>query len=236
MKQAYLFTALAVVFWTTGPVGSKAALMAEGGGARLTPLQVAFWAIALGWAALAALTVARGRWRRLRDVSWRGWLVLIGMGLFGWVGYPVGINLAYTMLPLPEALIISYLNPIFVVLLQGGLFGSAARLISGWEQEPEVERRFPVARLAIGLLLCLLGVAWIATGGRLSAVGPAPSLPGALAALFASFAWGVYSNLGRFVAARPGREASGLGDIHNLGAMFVGLLAMGIGLAWSDRL
>jgi drug/metabolite transporter (DMT)-like permease len=236
LRRAYFFTLLAVVFWTTGPVGSKAALLAERGGAQLTPLQVAFWAIGLGWLALLAVTIARGRLSRLRDVSWRGWLVLVGMGLFGWVGYPVSINLAYTMLSLPEAMIIGYLNPIFVVLLQGALFGSTIRLISGWEQRPDVVRRPPIGRVGAGLLLCLLGVAWIATGGRLSVLGPLTSVTGALAAMFAAFAWGVYSNLGRFVAVRPGRDASGLGDIHNLGAMFVGLLAMGIGLALSDRL
>ncbi len=236
MRRAYILTLLAVVFWTTGPVGSKAALMAEGGGARLTPLQVAFWAIGLGWLALLVLALARGRLSRLRDVSWRGWLVLVAMGLFGWVGYPVGINVAYTMLSLPEALIIGYLNPIFVVLLQGALFGSMVRLISGWEQRPDVERRPPIGRVGAGLLLCLLGVAWIATGGRLSILGPLTSITGALFALFAAFAWGVYSNLGRFVAVRPGRDASGLGDIHNLGAMFVGLVAMGIGLAFSGQL
>ncbi len=224
------------MFWTTGPVGSKAALLAEGSGARLTPLQVAFWAIGLGWLALLVLTCARGRLARLRDVSGRGWLVLIGMGLFGWVGYPVGINVAYTMLSLPEAMIISYLNPVFVVLLQGAMFGSAIRIVSGWEQQPDVERRPPIGRVAIGLLLCLLGVAWIATGGRLSALDRLTSVTGALAAMFAAFAWGVYSNLGRFVAVRPGHEASGLGDIHNLGAMFTGLLAMGAALALSGQL
>ncbi len=224
------------MFWTTGPVGSKAALMAEGGGARLTPLQVAFWAIGLGWLALLVLALARGTLSRLRDVSWRGWLVLVGMGLFGWVAYPVGINTAYTMLSLPEAMIISYLNPIFVVLLQGALFGSVVRLISGWEQRPDVARRPPIGRVGAGLLLCLLGVAWIATGGRPSVLGPLTSMTGALAALFAAFAWGVYSNLGRFVAVHPGADASGLGDIHNLGAMFVGLIAMGIGLALAGQL
>jgi drug/metabolite transporter (DMT)-like permease len=227
---------LAVVFWTTGPVGSKAALKAEARGAHLTPLQVAFWAIGLGWLALLALTAARGRLLRLRDVSWRGWLVVTGMGLFGWVGYPVGINIAYTMLSLPEAMIISYLNPIFVVLLQGMAFGWVVRRVSGWEQEPDLARGPPVARTATGLLLCLLGVAWIATGGDFSALDRETPVIGALAALFAAFAWAVYSNLGRFVAVRPGREASGLGDIHNLGAMFVGLLAMGIGLALTGRL
>ncbi len=236
LRRAYVFTLFAVLLWTTGPVGSKAALLAEGSGARLTPLQVAFWAIGLGWLALLALTLARGRLGRMRDISSRGWLVLVGMGLFGWVGYPVGINVAYTMLSLPEAMIISYLNPVFVVLLQGALFGSAVRLISGWEQRPELERRPPGARVALGLLLCLLGVAWIATGGRLSVLGPLTSVAGAAAAMFAAFSWGVYSNLGRFVAVRPGSEASGLGDIQNLGAMLVGVLAMGIGLAVTGRL
>jgi drug/metabolite transporter (DMT)-like permease len=235
LRLAYVLTLVAVISWTTGPVGAMAALLAERDGIRLTPIQVAFWSIALGWVALVVAIAARGRWRRLSDVSWRGWLVLGAMGLFGWAGYSVALNVAYTMLSLPEAMIISYLNPVFVVLLQGAPFGALVRVLSGWEQKPTLERRPPVGRVAIGLLLCLLGVAFVATGGRLTALGPPTSVAGALAALFGALCWGVYSNLGRFVSVRPGRDPSGLSDIHNCGAMPMGLALMAAGLVLSGR-
>jgi len=235
LRQAYLYTLLAVMFWTTGPVGSKAALLAERDGVRLSATQVAFWGVGLGWAGLVVVLALKGRLRRLGDISGRGWLVLVGMGLFGWVGYQVGMNLAYERLSLPTALMISYLNPVCVVLFQGSVFGRVVRRVSGWEQRGENARRFPVVRLALGLGLCLLGVAVIVTGGRMLLEAPR-SVAGVLAALFAAVAWGVYSNLGRFVAVRSGREASGLGDVQNLGAMAIGLAVMAAGLAKAGEL
>jgi len=230
MKQAYLYTLLAVVFWSTGPVGSKAALLAARGRSGLSPTQVAFWAIATGWLLLLMISLARGRLRRLRDVSPRGWMVLLAMGVFGWSGYPVAINYAYTCLPMPDALVISYLNPAFVVILQGAFFGRAVRAISGWEQIADRPAQRNIVLLAVGVLVCLLGVALIATEGRLGTLGRTRSVAGALAAVFAAFAWGAYSNLGRFVAVRPGREPRGMSDVHNLAAMAAGLGVMGIGL------
>jgi drug/metabolite transporter (DMT)-like permease len=231
VRKAYAYTLLAVVFWSSGPVGSKAALVASGDGPPLSPVQVAFWAIGIGWLALLATLTVRGRLGRLRAVSGRGWAVLVAMGLFGWAGYPVAINYAYTRLPLPDALMISYLNPVFVVVFQGARFGRAVRLISGWEQRPEVAARRRPGRVVVGLLLCLLGVAVIATQGRLTGLGGSRSIAGALAAVFAGAAWGVYSNLGRFVSVRPGRDSRGLSDLHNLVAMAGGLAVMGVGLA-----
>jgi drug/metabolite transporter (DMT)-like permease len=226
LRRAYLYTLLAVAMWTTGPVGAKAALLAVRDGARLTPTQVAFWPIGLGWVALMVVLIAQRRIGLVGAIAPRGWPVVIAMGLFGWVGYQVSLNMAYARLNLAEALIISYLNPVFVVLFQGRLFGAAVRLISGWEQRPEVERRRAGARLAIGLTLGLLGVVVIAAGGRLADIGVPRSVPGALLALFGAVAWGVYSNLGRFVGVRPGREARGLGDVQNAAAMAVGLVVM----------
>lgn len=80
---------------------------------------------------------------------------------------------------------------------------------------------------ALGFLLCLGGVATIATKGRLSSLLTLQISAGALAALFAAFAWGVYSNLGRFVALRPGRPVRSISDLHSFLAMTFGLLTMG---------
>ncbi len=235
MKQAYIFTLLAVALWTTGPIGSKAALLAERDGTKLTATQVAFWGVALGWIGLVVALAVKGRLRRLGDISGRGWLVLVGMGLTGWVGYQVFLNMAYERLSLATAMVISYLNPVFVLLFQGAPFGRMVRLISHWEQEGDCPRHFPVLRLTVGLGLCLLGVAVIVTGGRMTLEAP-KSVVGVMAALFGALAWGIYSNLGRFVAVRPGREARGLGDVQNLGAMAIGLLIMALGLAKAGQL
>jgi len=227
MRRAYTYTILAVLAWTTGPVGSKAALLSVGRGPRLTPLQVAFWAIGIGWVALLALLIVRGRLSLLRAVAARGWVVLAGMGLCGWSGYPALINYAYTKLPLPDALIISYLNPVLVTLFQGPAFGSVVEAVSRWQQQPDRLARRSTARVAAALSVCLLGVATTATGGRLLTLAGMRFGEGAAAALCAAIAWAVYSNLGRFVPVKEGYSARGLGDVQNFAAMTVGLAVMG---------
>ena len=60
---------------------------------------------------------------------------------------------------------------------------------------------------------------------------------GMLAAIaLTAICWGIYSNLGRFVAVRPGRDAKGLGDVQNIGAMAVGVVIMAAGLAATGNL
>ncbi len=226
MRSAYLYALLAVLCWTTGPVGSKAALDSVRGAARLTPLQVAFWAVAIGWLVLLGQLIATGRARRLGEVSARGWVIIAAMGLFGWVGYPVAINLAYTRLPLSEAMIVGNLSPVLVVVLQGAWLGGLVRRFSGWEQQAELRPPAPVLRIALGLALCLGGVLPIATGGRLSALREFHLSFGVAAALFAALAWAIYSNLGRFVAVRPGSDPGRLAEVQNLGAMTTGLAVM----------
>jgi len=236
VRRAYLYALLAVLCWTTGPVGSKAALSAAHGTVRLTPLQVAFWAILLGWAALLLRLLTDGRWRRLREISGRGWLIVAAMGIFGWLGYPVAINFAYTRLPLAEAMIVSNLNPVFTILFQGAAFGWLVRQVSGWEQTGESGSSTPIARLAPGLALCLSGVVVLATGGRTAALVELHLSVGALAALFAAIAWAVYSNLGRFVAVRPGGNPGHLADVQNFGAMTAGLAVMALVLGLTAEL
>ena len=219
--------ALVIVCWAVSPAILKALLQAEGAGRRLTPVEVAFWAVLLGWVALGVVIAARGRLGRVRDVSARGWIVLVLMGFFGWSGYEVALVVAFAHLPLPDAIVINYLHPVFVGVFQGAMFGGVVRLVSGWEQRPKVKRERNVARMAAGLGLCLLGVAVIATEGKLVALGGARSTLGAGAALFAAVAGGVYSNLGRFVAVRPGRDARGMGDVQTWLGMTFGVAMMG---------
>jgi len=236
MRRAYCYVALVLIGWSVGPVGGKALLRGGDGGPQPHPLQVAFWAISAGWVLLFALLAARGRLSRLGDFSARGWLVLVAMGCFGWAGYAGSLNFALSRLPLPDAVVINYLHPVFTVLFQGAVFGSLVRPLSGWEQAADAVRRPSPARLALGILLCLAGVAVVASRGDLSHLGALRSAMGAGAALFAAFAWGVYSNLGRFVAVKPGRPATGLADVQTFAAMSFGLVLLGAALAATGRL
>jgi drug/metabolite transporter (DMT)-like permease len=206
-------------------------LQGEGPGGHPHPLQVAFWAIGAGWVFLLGYLAARRRLRHLAAVSWRGWVVLALMGFFGWAGYAGSLNVALVRLAVPEAIIINYLHPVFTVIFQGALFGAVIGPLSGWEDAGEARRRPTAVWLGAGMAVCLLGVAVIATRGRLGLFGHMPSAVGAAAALFAAFAWGVYSNLGRFVAARPGRELRVGADVQTLAAMTLGLVMLAVVLA-----
>ena len=236
MRRARLLTFGAIVGWAVGPVGSRALLTAEGAGPSPRPLEVAFWAISAGWLLLFLLLAARGRLPRLGDFAPRGWLVLVAMGFFGWAGYAGSLNVAFVRLALPDAVIINYLHPVFTVIFQGAAFGAAARLISGWEETPDLAARPNALQMVVGLLLCLLGVAAVATRGDLGALAELRSAPGALAALFAAFAWGVYSNLGRFVPVKPGRRHTDMADVQTFAAMTFGLLMLAVALAFGGEL
>jgi len=222
LRRAYLLTLVAVAGWSVGPVCGKTLLKAEGPGGHPHPVEVAFWAIAAGWVLLLGYLVARRRLRWLGELAWRGWIVLVLMGLFGWAGYAWWLNVALARLPVPDAIVINYLHPVFTVVFQGAMFGAVVRRVSGWEEAGE-RRRPRAATLGVALGLCLLGVAVMATHGHPSALGRVSSAAGAMAALFAAFAWGVYSNLGRFVAVRGGRAQSVPADVQTVAAMTFGL-------------
>jgi drug/metabolite transporter (DMT)-like permease len=227
VRRAYAYTAFVVLSWALSMPTTKALLNAEREGVALTPLQVAFWAIGVGWVSLLLVLVGRKRLRHVPAVAARGWIVLFAMGFFGWAGYVVALNIAFTKLPLPDAIVINYLHPVFVVIFQGAAFASVVRLISGPSPVSEVQARPPRTWMALGLIACLLGVAVIATGGRLLSLGETASSAGVAAALFAAFAWGVYSNLGRFVTVKPGRAVVGMGDVQTWVAMTFALVMMG---------
>ena len=226
MRRARLLTLGAIVGWAVGPVGSRALLTAEGAVPSPRPLEVALWAISAGWLLLFLVLAVRGRLSRLRDFAPRGWLVLLAMGFCGWAGYAGSLNIALARLSLPEAVLINYLHPVFTVIFQGAAFGAVVRLISNWEDAPDLAPRPNVLQTASGLLLCLFGVAAVATRGHLGAFGELRSGAGVMAALFAAFAWGVYSNLGRFVAVKPGRRPSDMADVQTFVAMTFGLLML----------
>jgi len=236
LRRAYTYTMLVVLTWGFSQVANKALLLARREEVFLTPLQVAFWPVAVGWVALLLLLAGRGRLGRVRHVAPRGWMVLAAMGFFGWVGHSVGRNIAFKLLPLPDGIMINYLHPVFVVMFQGALFGAVARRVSGWERAQPGHGRPSLSVLLAAVTLCLLGVAMIATGGKLTALGSMASLTGALAGVFGAFAWGVYSNLGRFVSVRPGREGEEITDVHSFAAMTVGLFIMAAALAGSGAL
>ncbi|MFB3882763.1 MAG: DMT family transporter [Armatimonadota bacterium] len=231
MRRAYAYILVVVLCWGISLPGSKALLLAERGGERLSPLQVAFWSISAGWVALLVVLAVRRRVAAIGAVERKSWLVLVAMGFFGWAGYAVSLNTAFVRLPLPDAIIINYLHPVFAVAFQGSGFDRAVRAVLRLGREEAAAAPMPAARLAAGLALCLSGVALIATGGHISRIGSLGSSWGALAALFAAFSWGVYSNLGRFVRMRPGAEDRGGGDIQSWLAMSLGLAMMGAVLA-----
>lgn len=226
MATAYLYTLLVVLSWAFSLAVNKAILLGQREGAHLSPTQVGFWSIAIGWVVLVIVLAARRRLGHVGDIAPRGWLVLGAMGFFGWAGYVVALNFAFTRLPLPDAIVINYLHPVFVVAFQGSAFSGLVKAVSHFEQSPDRTRRPGPARIAAGLVLCLLGVAVIATKGHLGSLGQLRSTAGAASALFAAFSWGVYSNLGRFVSARPGRQPVGLSDLHSFLAMSFGLVMM----------
>ena len=227
MRKAYAFTLLTAFIWGISLLLTKALLVASRGGLRLTPLQVAFYAMGPGWISLLAVMAARRRLPLIRRIRSRGWLVLIAMGFFGWAGYRVALNFAFVALPLPDAIIINYLHPMFVMLFQGSAFAALVGPLTGSSPPARANPAPSPARLASGLAVCLLGVVLIATHGRFSGVSRLESAWGALAALFAAFSWGVYSNLDRFIPVKDGHDSQDMmPDVHSFLSMTFGMLML----------
>ncbi len=149
------------------------------------------------------------------------------MGFFGWAGYTVALNYAFTHLPSAGRHHHQLPPPPLRRHLPGGCLQQRSSAASPATRPLPTAAVDPVSPgCSLGFLLCLAGVATIATEGRLSALLALRLSPGALAALFAAFAWGIYSNLGRFVSLRPGRPPEPASDLHSFLAMTFGLLFM----------
>lgn len=142
--RAYLYAAATVLCWATVASAFKLSL------ARLSPLELLFWASLVSLLALLALLLAGGRLGELRHWTRRDYARSAGLGLLNPFLYYLLLFEAYDRLPAQEAQPLNFTWPIVLVLLSVVFLGQRVR---------------PAALAAMGLSFA--GVLVISTRGDL---------------------------------------------------------------------
>ena len=233
-RQAYIYAAATVLFWSTVATAFKLTLR------HLDPYQMLFYATATSVVVLFAVLAGQGKLGLLRGFTRRDWLWSAGLGLINPAVYYIVLFQAYSLLPAQEAQPLNMVWPLVVVLLSVPLLKQRI----GWVSIAAVFVSF-VGVLIISTHGDLLAFEFTSLRGTLLAVGSAFLWAGfwianvrdkrdEVAKLFASFAAGLV-----FVAVAVALfsdfrvdSAEGLA-----GAAYVGVFEMGVTfVTWSKAL
>ena len=167
-RKAYLFALLAVLFWSTIPTVFKLGL------AHTSSWQLLTGATLVSTLVLGILTMARGKFRSLRDYSKKDLAFSALMGLLNPVIYYLVLFKAYTILPASVAQPLNMIWPIALVLLA----------------VPILRQR--ISWLSLGaMLLSFSGVVLISLMGGTGSENPQNRL-GIFLALSTSVVWALY--------------------------------------------
>jgi drug/metabolite transporter (DMT)-like permease len=184
LARVYLLLVLATLLWGGGPVAGKLGLGA------IPPITMGLLRFGLAAAALLAL-----HWRRLpawRSLSRHDLWMLLGLGIFGAFLNHVLFFAGLLFAPASHgALIAPTTVPIWTVLL------------AAWVGGERVTRA-----QALGLLVCLAGVALVVQPGAGETGSTWPVLQGDLLLALSSAAWSIYSVLSKMAMRRLSSEAT----------------------------
>lgn len=168
----------ATLFWAGNYVLGAVAVR-EMSPVSLTALR---WALAAVPLAVIAQVVERPDWRAVL----RTWPRQVVLSLLGMVGYALFVYTALQHTSSVNASLVNALNPALIALL-----GAA------------VVRRAPSGRAVVGMLVGLLGVLVVLTGGRLGSLTALELNVGDLLMVGAIVVWSVYTIGGRGLAGVP---------------------------------
>jgi len=168
----------AALFWAGNYVLGAVAVR-EMSPVSLTALR---WALAAVPLAVIAQVVERPDWRAVL----RTWPRQVVLALLGMVGYALFVYTALQHTSSVNASLVNALNPALIALL-----GAA------------VARRAPSGRAVAGMLVGLLGVLVVLTGGRLAALTSLELNVGDVLMVGAIVVWSVYTIGGRGLAGVP---------------------------------
>ena len=168
----------ATLFWAGNYVLGAVAVR-EMSPVSLTALR---WALAAVPLAVIAQVVERPDWRAVL----RTWPRQVVLALLGMVGYALFVYTALQHTSSVNASLVNALNPALIALL-----GAA------------VARRAPSGRAVAGMLVGLLGVLVVLTGGRLAALTSLELNVGDVLMVGAIVVWSVYTIGGRGLAGVP---------------------------------
>lgn len=166
-----IFIALVVIIWSL--TATVEAVTLRG----LTPMQFTAWAALCSAAGTLAFLLATGRTRALLRYRGRDHVRLVVLSVLGFAGYFTLKYYAYTTVQIPQANILQYTYPLFIVLFAMPILGQPI-----------------TAKKIIGIGSGFLGAVIIFSGGRLIAMDW-NEFGGYLAAFAAGLSWGLFSVL-----------------------------------------
>ena len=233
-RQAYVYAAATILFWST--VASAFKLTLE----HLGPYQMLFYATAVSVAVLFVILAAQGKLGLLRAFTAKQWAWSVGLGLINPCVYYIVLFQAYSLLPAQEAQPLNMIWPLVVVLLSVPLLKQRI----GWVSIAAVGVSF-VGVLVISTHGDILGFRFTSPRGTLLATGSAllwalfwianvRDKRDEVAKLFASFAAGLV-----FVGAATALFSDFSVEANEglLGAAYVGVFEMGVTfVTWSKAL
>lgn len=123
-RRAYLYAAVAVVFWSTSASAFKLSLR------HVDVLSLLFFASVTSAVALLIYLTATGKLRLLKTFSKRDYVLSAGLGFLNPFLYYALLFKAYSLLPAQEAQPINFVWPLTLVLLSIPLLGQRIRLRS----------------------------------------------------------------------------------------------------------
>jgi drug/metabolite transporter (DMT)-like permease len=175
----------------------------------LTPFQLTAWSTLCGAAGTFAFLLATGNAGNLLRFRAADHIRLAILSILGFAGYYALKYLAYTSVPVPQANILQYTYPLFIVLFAIPILGQP----------------FTATKI-IGTGSGFIGAAIIFSGGRLITVDWA-NFWGYFAALAAGLSWGLFSVLAARFAFHPFTSLFNL-NLYSSALMFALITAGGM--------
>lgn len=151
----------------------------------LSPIQFSAWCTASGSGALIVAVFLTGKTKNLLAYRFRDHLNLILLSLFGFAGYQILKFTAFTMVPVPQANILQYSYPIFIVIFA----------------MPVLKQHLTFTK-TVSIVMGFAGAAIILSGGSLTALEWA-HFGGYALALCAGASFGLFSVCATRAAYEP---------------------------------
>jgi drug/metabolite transporter (DMT)-like permease len=166
------------LFWAGNYVFGKYVI------SEMSPLWITFsrWTLAMIFLFPIAHYIERPVWSRVK----KDWLLLLGMGLLGIIGYNLVLYSALEYTTATNAALVSALNPGFIVIFAMILYREKLSLIQ-----------------AFGFLISLVGALVVLTNGEFERVLQVQFNTGDLLMIGAVIMWTFYSLMGRRLSTPP---------------------------------
>ncbi len=167
-SQAYLFTALAVLFWSTAATAFKIALQ------YVTPFILLFYSALFSTIALLIILTLQGQLGKLKKIKAKSWAMAALLGFINPFLYYLVLFKAYSLLPGQIAMSLNYGWPLALTLLSVPILKQSLSRVQ---------------LLALGVSFC--GAIVIATRGEMTAFAGV-SLAGVMLAFSSTVIWAVF--------------------------------------------